>query len=494
MATKTDLDEELVDDIADLTWDPLGYAMYNFPWGEEGTALEDSDGPRDWQIEELEALGEHLRNPETRYTPYQLAIASGHGIGKSAFIGMLSAWAMDTCDDCRIVCTSNTDGQLKTKTVPEVTKWHKLGLTAHWKVPTATAIFSKERGREKSWRMDFTPWSKENSEAFAGLHNKSKRIVVIFDEASAIHDKIWEVVEGALTDEDTEIIWIAFGNPTRNVGRFRECFRKYSKYWRTRHIDSRTVKGTNKKLFERWAKQYGEDSDFFKVRCRGMFPAQSAFQLFSMADLDRARGRHYDKPQYDFAPIILTCDPAWTGEDELVIGMRQGLVYRVLARLPKNENDVRVANLIARFEDELEADAVFVDGGYGTGIISAGRTMGRHWIIVWFSEKPARNDCVNKRDEMHVLAAEWLKEGGSFPADDEHDQLYEEMIACEVMPTLDGKYKIPPKDDMREVIGRSPNDLDALCLSFAMPVTKRLRGLAAQQTNIMTGYDHDPMG
>ena len=44
----------------------------------------------------------------------------------------------------------------------------------------------------------------------------------IFDEASAISDKIWEILEGALTDDGTEIIWLAFGNPTRNSGRFRE--------------------------------------------------------------------------------------------------------------------------------------------------------------------------------------------------------------------------------------------------------------------------------
>jgi hypothetical protein len=67
-----------------------------------------------------------------------------------------------------------------------------------------------------------------NTEAFAGLHNKGKRIILIFDEASAIADKVWEVAEGAMTDEDTEIIWLAFGNPTQNTGRFRECFGKYA--------------------------------------------------------------------------------------------------------------------------------------------------------------------------------------------------------------------------------------------------------------------------
>jgi hypothetical protein len=389
----------------------------------------------------------------------------------SALIGMLIRWALDTCDDCRVICTSNTDTQLKTKTVPEVTKWQRMAITDDWFKVTATSIFSTEIGHEKSWRCDFVPWSKDNSEAFAGLHNEGKRIVVIMDEASAIDDIIWEVVEGALTDENTEIIWIAFGNPTRNIGRFRECFRKFSKYWHTANIDSRDVEGTNKQLFERWVEQYGEDSDFFKVRCRGQFPSQSMYQLFSSADVDAAFGKHLRPEEYEFAPTILACDPAWTGDDELVIGLRKGLYYRILERWPKNDNDVQVANRLARLEDEHEADAVNVDGGYGTGIVSAGRTMGREWNLIWFSQKSGREDCFNKRAEMYIEVRDWLKQGGAIPDD---QQLYEEMIAVETLPTLDGKFKLPPKDDMKELIGRSPNDMDALALTFALPVLPKL--------------------
>ena len=131
---------------------------------------------------------------------------------------------------------------------------------------------ARDKDHAKTWRADFVPWSEHNTEAFAGLHNKGKRIVLIFDEASAIADKVWEVAEGALTDEGTEIIWIAFGNPTRNVGRFRECFRRFKHPVEGRQIDSRTVEGTNKEQIAKWAADYGEDSDFFKVRVRGMFP------------------------------------------------------------------------------------------------------------------------------------------------------------------------------------------------------------------------------
>ena len=166
-------------------------------------------------------------------------------------------------------------------------------------------------------------WSEHNTEAFAGLHNKGKRIVLVFDEASAIADKVWEVAEGALTDEETEIIWVAFGNPTRNTGRFRECFRRYKHRWHHAQIDSRTVEGTNKAQIAKWAEDYGEESDFFKVRVRGMFPSMSARQFISETDVAAAYGRHVPESAYAFAPKIITVDPAWEGDDEFVIGLRR---------------------------------------------------------------------------------------------------------------------------------------------------------------------------
>lgn len=486
------VDEQIADEIIKYTWNPLGHAMFAFPWGEKGTELAKDKAPRQWQMEGLSDLTLHLSNPATRHTPFRMARSSGHGIGKSAMIGMVSKWAIDTCDRTRVVITANTEGQLRTKTAPEVAKWHRMAITSHWFKTETTSIHA--RGEEaKNWRVDFTPWSEHNTEAFAGLHNKGKRIVIIFDEGSAISDKIWEVTEGALTDADTEIIWIVFGNPTRNVGRFRECFRKYSALWNTRKIDSRNVEGTNKVLFKQWEETYGEDSDFFKIRVRGEFPSASAKQLYPTDLIDAARKRELKRDQFGFATTVISVDPSWEGDDDLIIGIRQGLHYRITHVIHKNENDIAIANIVARLEDEVKADAVFVDGGYGTGIISAGRTLNRNWQIVWFSEKSGREDCVNKRAEMHVEVLDWLRLGGSIPHDD--DELYEEMLAIETLPMLDGKYKLPPKDAIKEIVGRSPNKIDNLALTFAYPVAPKFKpgDIGALLRAKRRQHDHDPM-
>src|SRR5437764_855743 len=103
--------------------------------------------------------------------------------------------------DARVVVTANTETQLRTKTWPEVIKWLRLAIHRHWFRSTA---YSADPTHERLWRADAIPWSEENTEAFAGLHNKGRRVLLIFDEASAISDRIWEVSEGALTAADTE--------------------------------------------------------------------------------------------------------------------------------------------------------------------------------------------------------------------------------------------------------------------------------------------------
>lgn len=457
-------EQELIEDIASLELDPLGFASFAFPWGEE--QLSDAN-IRNWQKEILQYITEKLQDPKTRHQPIQIAVASGHGIGKSSLISMICLWALSTMPDTKVIVTSNTDTQLRTKTQPEILKWLGLAINKDWFVSTATAIYSNHKESEKTWRLDLVPWSDHNTESFAGAHAKNRRIVMVFDEASSISDKIWEVAEGALTDEDTQILFIAFGNPTRASGRFRECFRKYKHRWKTWQIDSRTVEGTNKEQLQKWVDDYGEDSDFVKVRVRGMFPAQSAKQLISTEDVDAAYGRGLREEQFNWAPKILTVDPSWEGDDETVIALRQGLNFKILRTIPKNDNDVHMANLIARIEDEEEADAVFVDAGYGTGIVSVARTLLRNWQLVWFAEKPHDEGCLNKRAEMWVKIRDWLKAGGTIPKD---PTLHAELTSCETVARIDGKIQIESKKDMKARGLTSPNRADALALSFAYPV------------------------
>lgn len=477
------VENRLIELAASCRYDPWKWAGAAFDWGYG--ALSAYPSPRQWQDDVFDDIAEHLQNPDTRHTPLQLAVASGHGIGKSAFMGMISNWAMSCFRDARVVTTANTMGQLRTKTVPEITKWFNLSLTRDW-----FDLQAQTAKVDENWRSDYVSWSAHNTEAFAGLHNIGSIILVLYDEASKIDDKVWEVTEGALTDENTVIIWIAFGNPTQNTGRFRECFRRFRHRWNHRHIDSRTVEGTNKEQLDRMVEDYGEDSDIVKVRVKGQFPASSMHQWIGTDLVDKAQRTHLTKNQYSFAPVIIGVDPAWSGEDTLEVYLRQGLYSKHLWTLPKNDNDVMVANRIALFEDEYNADAVFIDLGYGTGIHSAGAAMNRHWQLIPFAGKSGRIDCLNKRMEMWHGIREWLKEGGAIDPKDQ--QLYDDLTGPEMVPRIDGLYQLESKLDMKDRGLPSPNKGDALALTFALPVVSKdkiVRGRTADQDFAETEYD-----
>lgn len=463
--------DELFEALGALTHDPLAFVYFAYPWGEPGTPLENMEGPDEWQIQILKDIGEQLKKGKDLQTAIQEAVASGHGIGKSALISWLIHFAISTHENTRGVVTANTEGQLRTKTWPELSKWHNMFIAKDLFTYTATAIFSSDKDYEKTWRIDAIPWSKNSPESFAGLHNQGNRILVLFDEASAIDDVIWEVTEGALTDANTEIIWCAFGNPTRNSGRFRECFRKYRKFWNTYQIDSRTVKISNKAKIEEWLEAYGEDSDFFKVRVRGVFPSASDLQFISTEIADKAQKQVYKPGQFEHSPVIIGVDPAWTGSDSLEIVMRQGYYMKSLASIPKNDDDWRMAQLIAQFEDEYKADAVFIDMGYGTGIYSIGKQLGRKWRLIEFGGKSNDPVYLNMRAYMWGQMKEWLREGGSIPPNDQ--ALYDDIVGPEAIIDKNGRIQLESKKDMKERGLPSPNKGDALALTFAARVVKK---------------------
>lgn len=462
------LEDQLIDEIADCTHDPVRLAEGSYEWGKN--ELYGSTGPRPWQAGVLAEIGNHLSNPATRFQPCMVAVASGHGIGKSALVSMVIHWAVSTCEDCKVIVTANTGTQLATKTVPEIHKWFRLSINAHWWEMKATSITVKDPEHSKLWRVDAIPWSENNTEAFAGLHNKGKRILLIFDEASAIADSVWQVAEGALTDEDTEIIWLAFGNPTQNTGRFRECFGKLKHRWKTFQIDSRTVEGTNKAQIEKWIADYGEDSDFVRVRVRGEFPRAGSSQFISSDVV--AAARRYRSEGHNGLPKVLSVDVARFGDDQTVIGYRQGRKAVILAKLRGLDN-VQVAERVIEFMGKEKPDAVVVDtDGLGTGVHDQIKYRGYSERLFEFHGGATPNDPAayfNRRAEVWGLMRDWLNSEAEIPDDSE---LCDQLCALEYGFSNKGQIQLERKEDLKKRFPElgSPDCADMLAMTFAVKV------------------------
>lgn len=470
-------EQKLLIEILQYRDDPLGFILFAFPWGKKGTPLEHfKDGPDKWHVEMFLDLAKHVQaNDERRANgeeikAFQSAVASGHGIGKSACVGWLVIWLMSTRRHCRGVVTANTGSQLEDKTWPELLKWHNMAINKHWFNWTATQYTCVlEIGAEKNWKFDAVTWSEERTEAFAGSHNASSAMVVIFDEASAIPDVIWEVTEGAMTDG--EGFWFAFGNPTRNTGRFKQCFGKLKNRWRTRNIDSRSVRVTNKTKLKQWVEDYGEDSDFVRVRVKGQFPRAGDKQFIPVDMVETAQAREPVKD--DGAPLVMGVDSARYGGDKSVIRFRQGLDGASIPPLKYMDcSATELAHRIAEAMDKYEPDAIFIDsGGGGAQIHDILREKGYKTSLVSFGGKSSRDDCANKRVDMWMEMKNWLVLGSL----DKDQELYDDLIGPEYHYDKQHRYLLESKDDMRKRGLSSPDDGDALAVTFAFPVSRRDR-------------------
>jgi hypothetical protein len=469
-----DWHENLISDLAGFSNDPVRFVYWAFPWGEEGGPLALESGPEDWQLQILK----DVKNGLPLNKAILEAVASGHGVGKSALVSWLILWGISTLEDTRGVVTANTETQLRTKTWAELGKWYHLFIAREFFKLTATSIYSADPEHERTWRIDMVPWSERNTEAFAGLHNKNRRLVVIFDEASAIPDIIWETSEGALTDADTQILWAAFGNPTRSSGRFRQCFPGGDRAHRWQHyrVDSRTVRFSKKEQIKEWIDDYGLDSDFVRVRILGEFPSFGIIEFIGEADI--ALGVLADALASMYDPLVLGVDVARFGDNESVIYPRRGLDARTLPLMRFMGLDtVQLAAKVAEVALANDVDAIFVDeGGVGAGVVDNLRRVNKLTVIgVQFGGAADRigdensERYANKRAEMWGLMRWNLRHGLAIPND---EALKAQLMAPQYGFNLRDAIQLEKKSDMVKRGAASPDIADALALTFAYPVAK----------------------
>ena len=463
--------QELAKDIASFSLNPLAYSLYAFPWGERG--LTGHKGPRDWQRRIMLDIAAHLANPSKRFQPLQIAVAAGNGVGKSSLVSMLTSWALDTCEDARVTVTANTEPQLRTKTWPEITKWKELAITKPWWTIGATSIRSADAGHADHWRADMITWNEQNPAAFQGLHNVGKRILLVFDEASGIPEAIWDAAVGSLTDENTEIIWLAFGNPLQSTGAFHKCFGIRSHRWIHYNVDARTVEGTNKDLFKQLVDDYGEDSDIVRVRVRGEFPRVSSTQFLNQDTVYKAR--KFRSEGHQGLPRIMGVDVARFGDDRTVAIMRQGRMSRLLFKNHGLSTSETAEKVIELWQKE-KPDAVVVDGdGLGAGVVDHLRYRGFGTGLYEFhgAEKPQDGAMyANRRAEVWGQMRDWLNEGAQIPDDPELEQ---ELVSIQYGMNVRGQIQMEKKSDMKARGYASPDIADALALTFAVKVRARAK-------------------
>lgn len=496
-------DPQLADDIR-------AHVMFMYPWGKSNTPLENHKEPRRWQIEEMEEKTEHIRNNKILVAKglvpemWMGSKASGRGIGKSTEVSLEGIWMMTTRLGSTTIFTANTEAQLTSRTMAELGKWHTMAINSHWFDKNAMSLRPAEWFDELLktqlkidtgyYYLNAQLWSEEKPDAFAGVHNHNG-VMLKFDEASGIPQAIFSVSEGFFTEPVMDRYWDLYSNPRNNTGAFFESHHKYRKFWVPKQIDARTVEGTDPAVYQKIIDQYGEDSDEARIEVYGQFPNSGEDQLIPMDLILGARER--DIIPDIGAPLLMGIDYGNGGKDPSVIRFRQGYDGRTIPAIRRQGMQVLdfTANVVAPAIDKYQPDYIMADtNGVGAPGAEWLRAAGYKVISVHAQGSPKdEKQYFNKRAECWGDMAIWLRNG----AIDDSDILKDDLKGPKrLRHKTTGKLQVESKDDMKARGLASPNDGDALSITFGQTVARKDRNTSRnwQRNTVARDVSYDILG
>jgi len=413
------------------------------------------------QCEILKAVEEGINGGKKR-----ISVRSGHGVGKSCVLAWLVLWYLFTRPHCQIPCTAPTSDQIYDVLWKEIAKWLKKmpeDIQSYFQWTTNYIRFSES---PETWFARAKTARKESPEALAGIH--ADDVMMIVDEASGIPEEIFNVAEGALTDENILVILIS--NPTRLIGYFYDTHNKDSDAWTCLNFNSLESPIVDNKFVNRIIEKHGEGSDEHRVRVLGEFPHEDAIDdkgyvpLLKEDDLGITIDNNFDNNKN----IRLGIDPSGQGKDKTAFVIRDAFKAKVvgLEKLSTPKSIAQKAMSIAHMYN-IKPENIFVDN------FGAGANVAQELAMARFRCRPVnvgeqgleKDRFLNLRAEAFWGLREWLKKGGELIA----NEAWKELLTIRYRPNLAGKIQIMSKLDMKRDGYKSPDFADALMLTFTTP-------------------------
>jgi hypothetical protein len=267
---------------------------------------------------------------------------------------------------------------------------------------------------------------------------------------------------------------IQAGNPTHRSGPLFRAATTARKQW---HVISINGDPDDPKRSPRvsvqWAREFieehGRNNAFVLVNVFGQFPEADFNALISEEEVANAMKLSYREYEIGNAPRILGVDVARYGDDASAIAFRRGIQGFKTIKY-RDLDSTQGAGQVARQWAEFNANAVFIDatGGFGAGWIDQLRQLGRGPIGVQFAGKAHDTMAfANKRAEMTYEFVQWIKRGGAlYPSKELKDSLVATNYTFQK-----GRMIVEPKEIIKMKLGYSPDEMDAMMMTFAEPVT-----------------------
>jgi hypothetical protein len=428
------------------------------------------------------AKGTPLEEEEKPYKDKMgMSIQSGHDSGKSHFAAWIGMHTLFCFPHSKTRVTAPAGPQIESVLWPEFHKiWRGCEMLKTNIEHRATKIYMKEGGGSE-WFIEPRTIQKnsspeEQAEVLGGLHERY--VTIIVDEASGVPDAVFKPLEGGLGGVCNLILMIF--NPTRSHGFAIESQSKFRKYWACHHWDceelakTRPVFAPNMEAdHARLAEKYGKESNFYRIRVKGLPPLAAPDVLIPW---DWAYDAMHREGEIDpLEPLTIGVDVGGQGDDKTVIIPGRGhVIIPHSPSMPFYEVQGMDTTQIAwkvegclrdLLSDEEGQYAAAIDViGLGAGVYSHLSRVAnlRNLYDVNVAEVPSQVERFHRlRDELWWnLREAFEKRQICLPMDDE---LLGELTDIHWREE-NGKIRVESKKELRKRGVASPNKADALCL------------------------------
>lgn len=408
----------------------------------------------------------------------RISVRSGHGVGKTTVLAWCIVCILLTRFPQKTVCTAPTSKQLFEALAAETKAWFsKLPPELLPLFDIKSESIHLRAAPEESF-CSFRTSSAETPEALAGVH--SEHVFLFGDEASGIHEKVYEASSGSMSGHNATTVLT--GNPVRTSGTFFDTHNKPATMamWRRIHISCVGHPRVTPDFLEDMKARYGEDSNAYRVRVLGEFPKGDDDTVIPLELVEAAR--HRDVAPSPTARSIWGVDVARFGSDSSALAKRKA---NVLAEPVKEWRGLDIMETTGRIKAEYDATPagdrpleINVDvNGLGAGVCDRLRELGLPARGINVSESPALGDKYrNQRAELWFKGKEWLAARNCSLCD---ELLGAELVTARYKFTSNGKLQVESKDDMKKRGIRSPNRADAFLLTLASDAILAASGSAA---------------
>jgi len=442
----------------------------------------------------------------------RVSIRSGNARGKDFVAAVVSNCWLHLYHPSKVINTAPTGRQAEAIMMTEITR-----IRNGSRVPLGGRVLTngiKFDNEPERYLMAFKA-SDTRDEVWTGYH--SPNIMVVVTEASGIDDRTFDNIEKLL--QGNSRLLIVF-NPNRMNGEaYRSITSPQYKSFRLNCLDAPNVVAkriiipgqvdwnwinnlihkpgmvtsideseVKKEMYDfQWEGEWYRPSDLFLVMVIGEPPRENESQLIPYAWILAAIDRWHEQSVDTTIPLRLGADIAGMGADKTALLFRYGSYVEKIKTYPKSKH----METVGKIKNEIVAHPgckVLIDTiGEGAGVYSRLDELEESGMIAAGSSTSAKvsqnakglHDLTGLRTFSNMRAyCIWAVRDALDPSFDTmreplalppNDDLVQELVEHRWETKSNGDIYIESKDEIKERLGRSPDNSDALALSYFPP-------------------------